>query len=42
MKQKGITLIALIITIIIYPLIQLVGYDIEEEFKGNKLLTKYF
>ena len=31
-----------LITIIIYPLIQLVGYDIEEEFKGNKLLTKYF
>lgn len=31
-----------ILTIIIYPLIQLVGYDIEEEFKGNKILTKYF
>lgn len=31
-----------ILTIIIYPLIQLVGYDIEEEFKGSKILTKYF
>ncbi len=32
----------IILTIIIYPLMQLVGYDIEEEFKGNKILTKYF
>lgn len=31
-----------ILTIIIYPLIQWVGYDIEEEFKGSKILTKYF
>lgn len=31
-----------ILTIIIYPIMQLVGYDIEEEFKGNKILTKYF
>ena len=32
----------LIITIIIYPLIQKCGYYIENEFKGNKLLTRYF
>ncbi|MCI8655329.1 MAG: rod shape-determining protein MreD [Clostridia bacterium] len=31
-----------ILTIIIYPIMQLVGYDIEEEFKGSKILTKYF
>jgi len=31
-----------ILTIIIYPLIQLTGYDIEEEYKGSKILTKYF
>lgn len=32
----------IILTIIIYPIMQLVGYDIEEEFKGSKILTKYF
>ncbi len=32
----------LIITIIIYPLIQKSGYYIENEYKGNKILTKYF
>lgn len=31
-----------IITIILYPLIQLVGYNIENIFKGQKILTKYF
>ena len=31
-----------ILTIIIYPIIQLTGYDIEEEYKGSKILTKYF
>lgn len=31
-----------ILTIIIYPIMQLVGYDIEEEFKESKILTKYF
>ena len=31
-----------ILTIIIYPLIQITGYDIEEEYKGSKILTKYF
>ena len=32
----------LIITIIIYPLIQKLGYNIENEYKGNKILTRYF
>lgn len=31
-----------IITIIIYPLIQEFGYYIENEYKGNKILTRYF
>ena len=31
-----------IITIIIYPLIQKIGYLIENELKENKILTKYF
>ena len=31
-----------ILAIIIYPIIQLTGYDIEEEYKGSKILTKYF
>lgn len=31
-----------IITIIIYPLIQKFGYIIENEYKGNKILTRYF
>lgn len=31
-----------IITIIIYPLVQVVGYRIEDIFKGQKMLTKYF
>ena len=36
------TLYNIIITIILYPLIQKVGYYIENEFKGNKILTRYF
>jgi len=32
----------LILTIILYPLIQKFGYYIENEFKGNKILTRYF
>lgn len=32
----------LILTIIIYPLLQLFGYYIENEYKGNKILTRYF
>lgn len=31
-----------IITIIIYPIMQNLGYKIEEEYKGNKILTRYF
>ena len=31
-----------IITIILYPLIKGLGYKIEEEYKGNKILTRYF
>lgn len=32
----------MILTIIIYPLIQKFGYEIENEYKGNKILTRYF
>ena len=32
----------LIIVIILYPLIQKFGYYIENEYKGNKVLTRYF
>ena len=31
-----------ILTVIIYPLIQKFGYYIENEYKGNTILTKYF
>ena len=31
-----------ILTIIIYPLMQLTGYDVEEEYKGSRILTRYF
>ena len=31
-----------ILTIVLYPLIQKFGYKIEEEYKGNKILTRYF
>lgn len=31
-----------LITIILYPLIQISGNKIEEEYKGNKILTRYF
>lgn len=31
-----------ILTIIIYPLIMSLGYRIEENFKENKILTRYF
>ena len=36
------TLYNVLITIVIYPLMQNVGYKIEEEYKGNKILTRYF
>ena len=32
----------LLLTIIIYPLLQKFGYYMENEFKGNKILTRYF
>lgn len=32
----------ILITIIIYPLIQKFGYYVENEYKGNKILTRYF
>ena len=41
-KKIKIIALILILTIIIYPIIQLTGYDIEEEYKGSKILTKYF
>ncbi len=31
-----------IMTIIIYPLFQKFGYYVENEYKGNKILTRYF
>ncbi len=32
----------LLITIILYPIMQKFGYKIEDEYKGNKILTRYF
>ena len=31
-----------LLTIILYPLIQKFGYYVENEYKGNKILTRYF
>jgi rod shape-determining protein MreD len=31
-----------LLTIILYPLMQFIGYDIENIFKGNRILTRYF
>lgn len=31
-----------LLTIIVYPFIQKSGYNVEEVFKGNKILTRYF
>lgn len=36
------TIYNIILTIIIYPIMQLTGYDVEEEYKGSKILTRYF
>jgi len=36
------TIYNVIMTIILYPLIQKFGYYIENEYKGNKILTRYF
>ena len=32
----------IILSIILYPLIQRFGYYIENEYKGNRILTRYF
>lgn len=32
----------ILVTIILYPIMQKLGYKIEEEYKGNKILTRYF
>lgn len=32
----------IMLTIVLYPLIQKFGYYIENEYKGNKILTRYF
>lgn len=32
----------IILVIILYPLLQKLGYYIENEYKGNKILTRYF
>ena len=32
----------MILTIILYPLLQKAGYYIENEYKGNRILTRYF
>lgn len=32
----------ILLTIILYPAIQKFGYKIENEYKGNKILTRYF
>ena len=36
------TLYNVILTIILYPVIKTLGYKIEEEYKGSKILTRYF
>ncbi len=36
------TVYNIILSIILYPLIQSFGYYIENEYKGNKILTRYF
>ena len=32
----------ILITIVVYPLIQIFGNKIEDEYKGNRILTRYF
>ncbi len=36
------TIYNIILAIILYPIMQLTGYDIEEQYKGSKILTRYF
>ena len=35
------TIYNMILTIIIYPIMQFTGYDVEQEYKGSRILTKY-
>lgn len=43
LKILGIEMIYnLILTIILYPFLQKFGYSIENEYKGNRILTRYF
>lgn len=32
----------ILITIILYPLMKITGYEVENEIKGDKILTRYF
>ena len=32
----------MLLIIILYPLMNKTGYEIEDEIKGNRILTKYF
>ena len=36
------TIYNMILIIILYPLIRNVGYEIENEVKGDRILTRYF
>ena len=36
------TIYNVLLIIIIYPLMKLTGYEIENEIKGDKILTRYF
>jgi len=36
------TIYNIILTIILYPIMQLTGYDVENEYKGSRILTRYF
>lgn len=36
------TIYNVLVVIILYPLIKYTGYEIENEIKGDKILTRYF
>jgi len=36
------TIYNIILTIILYPIMQLTGYDVENEYKGSRILARYF
>ena len=36
------TIYNVLITIILYPIMQITGYNVEDEFKESKILTRYF